>query len=43
MTSTKRDLNYIDKLLDDAVCEDLNLQKLLDPALTERHPKIAEI
>ena len=25
MTSTKRDLNYIDQLLDDAICEDIHL------------------
>lgn len=43
MTSTKRDLNYIDRLLDSTVCEDVHLQKFLDPALAATHPTIADI
>ena len=43
LTSTKRDLNYIDQLLDEAVSEDQHLKSFLDPALGENNPHIASI
>lgn len=43
LTSTKRDLNYIDQLLDEAVSEDQHLKSFLDPALGENNPLIASI
>ena len=43
LTSTKRDLNYIDQLLDEAVSEDQHFKSFLDPALGENNPLIATI
>ena len=42
-TSSKRDLNQIDLLLDEAVCEDRHLKHVLDPVLGESNPMIAKI
>lgn len=43
MTSSKRDINYIDKLLDDVVCEDPHLKHFLDPALATENAQIQKI
>lgn len=43
MTSSKRDLDYINHLLDDVVCADSHLKPFLDPALAEKNPTIAKI
>ena len=40
MTNTERDFDYINHLLDDAICEDNNLKQFLDPALAEKSPII---
>lgn len=43
MTSTKRDVDYIGKLLDDAVSEDVHLRVLFSKDKTSENPLIAEI